>query len=159
MAGSISLLETAILDLAATHASLTKKGPADPFGPGQARGIARVDQFYQLLQNVPTPFLLLVMEDIVFEGTPNAEIGGAWQIGEMKWATYVGAESFGSSGEGRVAAYDLIDELVALMEGAPVSDGSQSSRLFFTGGEMWDMRTNAVIYRLGWRHQWIRRKA
>ncbi len=124
---------------------------------GTVRGVADVQMFIDLTTLEPPAAI------VVFDGEkarPDMTIGKATQQTDLYWAIYLVASSFGTDSEGRVTAYNLIDNVVTALEGFAINIPSLiSTKMLYVGAARYHVGDEVVIYESRWRHQFLRQEA
>lgn len=159
----VATITDAVLDLLATVTGLRKVAANAPLGPGQAR-LALDRSLLAATTPIPTPFALLLPAQEEMEGDTHA-LGGCWMHGNLRFEITIGAASWHVAGEGAPGALDLLDAMAgdevsgAALNGRTITDGVQSSKLFYEGRDEWETLVNAVSCNTRWRVPWVRRTA
>src|SRR4051794_8694654 len=99
----------------------------NPENGGTCRGVADIQTFINSTA-LPTPAAI-----VVFYGesaAPNLVIGSARQETSLTWDVFVVSRTFNVSGEGRAGAYQLIEDVIAALQGFIVST-QPLSKLFY----------------------------
>ncbi len=145
MAAHIENMEIAIVNRVREIAYLdTVRAIADP-------------KMFLSVETMPPPAVL-----VVFDGERagrDETIGHVLQQTQLLWKTYIIANSFGQSAEGRLGthgAYQIIEDVIDKLEGFLVDDDVTTSKMLLVGTSMVNVSELTVIYEMIWRNNFIR---
>ena len=80
---------------------------------------------------------------------------GAIQQSSMEWSIFVVASSFASAGEGRIGAYQMVDDVIAAVQGKTLSL-DPPAKPFYVRSRRYNLTANTVIYQVTFRNQFTR---
>lgn len=96
---------------------------------------------------------------VVFNGevarTNEALRDGAIQQSEMEWSIFLKAQSFAVAGEGRIGAYQMVDDVILAVQGKTLSL-VPPSKPFYVRSRRYDLTANSVIYEVVFRNPFVR---
>jgi hypothetical protein len=149
MASEIERLEKNIAALLAAVPYLTAANGGTILGAGDVKSLL------DLTTQMPPAAIIVFNGEIA---TKNETIGATLQASTMEWSIFVVAESYAVAGEGRlgtVGAYQMIDDVLATLEGKLISL-VEVARLFYVRSRRYNVTTNAVIYEMVFRNAYLR---
>jgi hypothetical protein len=153
MAGEIARIEGNYVALASAVSYLL------PQNGGQI--IAAADPATVLsIETISPPGLIIVFDGEQAQGK-NFAIGGAFQEGFQVWSFFLVAASFSDRGEGRSGAqgaYQMVDDLMAAIDGQIVSL-EPAARAFFVSERRYAVYQASVVYQVKFRNGFTRQGA